>query len=106
MVKKKKLNYYINSTTTPLILLGNDYKYPAAPIRCSRYRHNICDPTKYLVTIPITNKTSKTVARAIFEDLILSGGFSAGLNGLKPSGPDVTGDPQLYDLIGYHKSFF
>lgn len=31
----------------------------------------VCDLTKYLITIPIPNKTAKTIAKAIFENLFL-----------------------------------
>lgn len=34
----------------------------------------ICDLTKYLITVPIANKESSTVAQAIFENLILKFG--------------------------------
>ena len=34
----------------------------------------ICDLTKYLVTVPIPNKSAKSVAKAIFENFILKYG--------------------------------
>jgi len=46
-----------------LIELGDDKPTPL-----------ICDLTKYLVAIPIQNKSAKTVAKALFEDFILKYG--------------------------------
>ena len=34
----------------------------------------ICDLTKYLVTIPILNKSAKTIVKAIFENFVLAYG--------------------------------
>lgn len=52
-------------TIGPLMKSNNGYQYAITII---------CDLTKYLVAIPIVDKSAKTVARAIFEKYILTFG--------------------------------
>lgn len=47
----------------PRSVLGNEYAITI-----------ICDLTKYLVTIPVADKSARTVARAIFESFVLKYG--------------------------------
>lgn len=49
-------------TVGPFIKSNNGYEYAVTII---------CDLTKYLVTVPTTDKTANSVARAIFENFIL-----------------------------------
>lgn len=59
---QKALEYIILDTIGPMnkTIYGNVYALTL-----------ICDLTKYLITIPIPNKESRTIAKAIFENLIL-----------------------------------
>jgi len=51
-----------SDTTTTLPKSDNDNEYAVT---------RICNLTKYLVAIPIANKSTSTVAKAIFESFIL-----------------------------------
>lgn len=59
---QKSMDYIILDTIGPMnkTIYGNVYALTL-----------ICDLTKYLITVPIPNKEAKTVAKAIFENLIL-----------------------------------
>lgn len=59
---QKAFDSVIIDTIVPFVKSNNDYEYAITII---------CDLTKYLVTVPITNKSEKSVATAIFEHFIL-----------------------------------
>lgn len=59
---QKAFDVVVIDTIGPFVKSDNGYEYAITII---------CDLTKYLVTVPITNKSAKSVATAIFENFIL-----------------------------------
>ena len=59
---QKPLDRVVIDTVGPLPVSSNGYRYLLTMI---------CDLTKYLVIVPLVDKTANTVARAIFEKFIL-----------------------------------
>lgn len=66
----------------------------------------ICDLTKYLVTVPIPDKSAKSVAKAIFENFILIHGPMRSLRSDKGTEYENLLISELYTLMKIDQKFF